>query len=72
VGLIRERAAERLAEAMTTAGGGDLPAAAGRDAQPTRRRPAIGTSREIDARDLIKIAEDGMSAPVFEPSQAPG
>jgi len=68
-GLIRERAAERLAEAGYDDGQVDeifrlLPAATHN--QRAEATLMIGTSREIDARDLIKIAEDGMSAPVFE------
>jgi GTP cyclohydrolase-4 len=68
-GLIRERAAERLGEAGYDDGQVDeifrlLPAATHN--QRAEATLMIGTSREIDARDLIKIAEDGMSAPVFE------
>jgi GTP cyclohydrolase-4 len=68
-GLVRERAAERLDEA-----GYDqdqieeifqvLPAATHN--QRAEATLMIGTTREVDARDLISIAENGMSAPVFE------
>ncbi|HEY7344617.1 MAG TPA: GTP cyclohydrolase, FolE2/MptA family, partial [Gaiella sp.] len=68
-GLIRERAGERLADA----GYDDaqiaeifamLPAATHN--QRAEATLMIGTAREIDARDLIGIAESSMSAPVFE------
>jgi len=64
-----ERAAERLAEAGYDEGQVDeifrlLPAATHN--QRAEATLMIGTSREIDARDLIQIAEDAMSAPVFE------
>jgi len=68
-GLIRERASERLADA----GYDDaqiaeifsmLPAATHN--QRAEATIMIGTKREIDARDLIGIAENSMSAPVFE------
>jgi GTP cyclohydrolase-4 len=68
-GLVRERAHERLLEA----GYDDhqiaeifrlLPAATHN--QRAAATLMIGTRREIDARDLIAIAEDSMSAPVFE------
>jgi GTP cyclohydrolase I/GTP cyclohydrolase-4 len=68
-GLIRERASERLADA----GYDDaqieeifsmLPAATHN--QRAEATLMIGTKREIDARDLIGIAENSMSAPVFE------
>jgi GTP cyclohydrolase IV len=68
-GLVRERAAQRLAEA----GYDDhqrseifdlLPAATHN--QRAEATLMIGTKRPIDARDLIGIAERSMSAPVFE------
>ena len=68
-GLIRERASERLADA----GYDDaqieeifsmLPAATHN--QRAEATLMIGTKREIDARELIGIAENSMSAPVFE------
>jgi len=68
-GLVRERARDRLAEA----GYDDaqieeifalLPAATHN--QRAEATLMIGTRREIDARDLIAIAEESMSAPVFE------
>lgn len=68
-GLVRERAHDRLVEA----GYGEdqigeifslLPAATHN--QRAAATLMIGTRREIDARDLIAIAEEAMSAPVFE------
>jgi GTP cyclohydrolase-4 len=68
-GLVRERAALRLREA-----GYDedqmreifelLPAATHN--QRAEATLMLGTSREVDARDLIGIAERSMSAPIFE------
>jgi MptA/FolE2 family GTP cyclohydrolase len=68
-GLVRERARDRLAEAGYDDDQigeifGLLPAATHN--QRAAATLMIGTRREIDARDLIAIAEDGMSAPVFE------
>src|SRR6185503_12581848 len=51
-GLVRERASERLPDATHN--------------QRAEATLMIGTKREIDARDLIAIAEESMSAPVFE------
>ncbi|HUZ84783.1 MAG TPA: GTP cyclohydrolase MptA [Gaiellales bacterium] len=68
-GLVRERAAERL----TSSGYDDaqiaeifalLPAATHN--QRAEATLVLGTQREVDARDLIAIAEASMSAPVFE------
>jgi GTP cyclohydrolase-4 len=68
-GLVREHAAVRLAEA-----GYDhdqiheifdlLPAATHN--QRAEATLMLGTTREVDARDLIGIAERSMSAPIFE------
>ncbi|HYX83677.1 MAG TPA: GTP cyclohydrolase MptA [Gaiellales bacterium] len=68
-GLVRERARERLAEAGYDHGQIDeifalLPAATHN--QRAEATLMVGTTREIDARDLIQIAEHSMSAPVFE------
>ena len=68
-GLVRERAAERLTEAGYDESQIDeifelLPAATHN--QRAEATLMIGTQREIDARDLIAIAEHSMSAPVFE------
>ena len=68
-GLVRERARERLTEAGYDDGQIDeifglLPAATHN--QRAEATLMIGTRREIDARDLIAIAENAMSAPVFE------
>jgi GTP cyclohydrolase-4 len=68
-GLVRERAHERLTEAGYDGAQieeifGLLPAATHN--QRAEATLMIGTRREIDARDLIAIAEQSMSAPVFE------
>jgi MptA/FolE2 family GTP cyclohydrolase len=68
-GLVRERAHDRLVEAGYDEGQiseifGLLPAATHN--QRAAATLMIGTRREIDARDLIAIAEESMSAPVFE------
>ena len=68
-GLVRERAAERLADAGYDEAQVDeifqlLPAATHN--QRAEATLMIGTKREVDARDLIGIAENAMSAPVFE------
>jgi GTP cyclohydrolase IV len=68
-GLVRERARERLADAGYSAAQiGEifdlLPAATHN--QRAEATLMVGTSREIDARHLIGIAENAMSAPVFE------
>jgi GTP cyclohydrolase I/GTP cyclohydrolase-4 len=67
-GLVRDRAAERLAEA----GFGDdlerilelVPIATHN--QRGRGTLLVGTGRELDAEDLMAIVERSMSAPVFE------
>jgi GTP cyclohydrolase I/GTP cyclohydrolase-4 len=66
-GLVRERAHERLTEAGYDDGQIQeifslLPAATHN--QRAEATLMIGTRREIDARDLIAIAENSMSAPV--------
>ena len=66
---MRERARERLTEAGYDDGQIEeifalLPAATHN--QRAEATLIIGTRREIDARDLIGIAENSMSAPVFE------
>ena len=68
-GLVRERAHDRLTEAGYDDGQIQeifslLPAATHN--QRAEATLMIGTRREIDARDLIAIAEESMSAPVFE------
>jgi len=68
-GLVRERAQERLSEAGYDQSQIDeifqlLPAATHN--QRAEATLMLGTSREVDARDLIGIAENAMSAPVFE------
>ena len=68
-GLVRERAAVRLAEAGYDDAQVDeifalLPAATHN--QRAEATLMLGTKREVDARDLIAIAEASMSAPVFE------
>ena len=68
-GLVRERAGERLREAGYRPGQIDeifdmLPAATHN--QRAAATLMLGTTREVDARDLIKIAEQSMSAPIFE------
>lgn len=68
-GLVRERAAVRLAEAGYDESQVDeifalLPAATHN--QRAEATLMLGTRREVDARDLIAIAERSMSAPVFE------
>jgi GTP cyclohydrolase I/GTP cyclohydrolase-4 len=68
-GLVRERAAVRLADAGYDEAQMEeifslLPAATHN--QRAEATLMIGTKREVDARDLIGIAENGMSAPVFE------
>jgi GTP cyclohydrolase I/GTP cyclohydrolase-4 len=68
-GLVRERAADRLADAGYDRSQIDeifalLPAATHN--QRAEATLMIGTKREVDARDLIGIAENAMSAPVFE------
>ena len=68
-GLVRERAQGRLAEAGYDEAQIDeifqlLPAATHN--QRAEATLMIGTKREVDARDLIGIAENAMSAPVFE------
>jgi GTP cyclohydrolase-4 len=68
-GLVRERAAERLSDAGYDRGQiGEifelLPAATHN--QRAEATLMVGTRREIDARDLIQIAEQSMSAPIFE------
>ena len=65
-GLIRERARERLADSGYDGAQIDeifslLPAATHN--QRAEATLMIGTTREIDARDLIGIAENSMSAP---------
>ncbi len=68
-GLVRERASERLTDAgydsAQIAEIFDLLPAATHN-QRAEATLMIGTKREIDARDLIAIAENSMSAPVFE------
>jgi MptA/FolE2 family GTP cyclohydrolase len=66
---VRERAAVRLADAGYDEAQMEeifslLPAATHN--QRAEATLMIGTKREVDARDLIGIAENGMSAPVFE------
>jgi GTP cyclohydrolase IV len=68
-GLVRERAHDRLVEAgydetQIAEIFGMLPAATHN--QRAEATLMIGTRREIDARDLIAVAEESMSAPVFE------
>ena len=68
-GLVRERAAERLGDAGYDAGQIDeifelLPAATHN--QRAEATLMVGTRKEVDARDLIAIAERSMSAPIFE------
>ncbi|MDX6534311.1 MAG: cyclohydrolase [Gaiellales bacterium] len=68
-GLVRERAAERLADAGYDDGQiGEifdmLPAATHN--QRAAATLMLGTTREVDARDMIRIAEESMSAPIFE------
>jgi hypothetical protein len=68
-GLVRERARERLADSGYDGAQIDeifslLPAATHN--QRAEATLMIGTNREIDARDMIGIAESSMSAPVFE------
>jgi GTP cyclohydrolase IV len=68
-GLVQEQAAVRLAQAGYDDAQieeifGLLPAATHN--QRAEATLMIGTKREVDARDLIGIAEHGMSAPVFE------
>jgi len=68
-GLVRERARDRLTEAGYDDGQIEeifslLPAATHN--QRAEATLLVGTRREIDARDLIAIAENSMSAPVFE------
>jgi GTP cyclohydrolase I/GTP cyclohydrolase-4 len=68
-GLVRERARDRLTDAGYDDGQIEeifslLPAATHN--QRAEATLMIGTRREIDARDLIAIAENSMSAPVFE------
>ncbi|MGZ4482009.1 MAG: GTP cyclohydrolase MptA [Gaiellales bacterium] len=68
-GLVRERAAERLRgagyEEVQIGEIFDLLPAATHN-QRAEATLMIGTKREVDARDLIGIAERSMSAPVFE------
>ena len=68
-GLVRERAQGKLTDAGYDQGQIDeifelLPAATHN--QRAEATLMIGTKREVDARDLIGIAERSMSAPVFE------
>jgi GTP cyclohydrolase I/GTP cyclohydrolase-4 len=68
-GLVRERAAERLADAGYDDGQvreifDMLPAATHN--QRAAATLMLGTTREVDARDMIRIAEESMSAPIFE------
>jgi GTP cyclohydrolase-4 len=68
-GLVREHAGQRLHDAGYDNGQIDeifelLPAATHN--QRAEARLMLGTTREVDARDLIGIAERAMSAPVFE------
>ena len=68
-GLVRERAGERLRDAGYEPRQIDeifsmLPAATHN--QRAAATLMLGTSREVDARDLIGIAERSMSAPIFE------
>jgi GTP cyclohydrolase IV len=68
-GLVRERAAVRLRDAGYDAGQvGEifelLPAATHN--QRAEATLMLGTTREVDARDLIGIAERSMSAPILE------
>jgi GTP cyclohydrolase I/GTP cyclohydrolase-4 len=68
-GLVRERAAERLADAGYDDGQVReifemLPAATHN--QRAAATLMLGTTREVDARDMIRIAEESMSAPIFE------
>jgi GTP cyclohydrolase IV len=68
-GLVRERARERLSAAGYDAHQIEEIFEAVPAATHNQRAEAtlmIGTKREIDARDLIAIAEQSMSAPVFE------
>jgi GTP cyclohydrolase IV len=68
-GLVRESAAVRLAEAGYEDGQireiFDLLPAATHN-QRAEATLMLGTTREVDARDLIGIAERSMSAPIFE------
>jgi GTP cyclohydrolase-4 len=68
-GLVRGRAAERLADA----GYGDAEAERILDLVPIathnqrgRGTLLVGTERELDAEDLVRVVEKSMSAPVFE------
>ena len=68
-GLVRGRAAERLAEA----GYADVEAERILDLVPIathnqrgRGTLLVGTGRELDAEDLVRVVEESMSAPVFE------
>ena len=68
-GLVRDHAAVRLREAGYDQGQiGEifdlLPAATHN--QRAEATLMLGTTREVDARDLIVIAESSMSAPIFE------
>jgi GTP cyclohydrolase IV len=68
-GLVRGRAGERLLEAGYETAQIDeifalLPAATHN--QRAEATLMLGTTREVDARDLIGIAERSMSAPIFE------
>lgn len=68
-GLVRGRAAERLVEA----GYADAEAERILDLVPIathnqrgRGTLLVGTGRELDAEDLVRVVEESMSAPVFE------
>ena len=68
-GLVREHAGQRLRDAGYESGQIAeifelLPAATHN--QRAEATLMLGTSREVDARDLIGVAERSMSAPIFE------
>jgi len=68
-GLVRDRAAERLAEAGFESGDIDrilglVPIATHN--QRGRGTLYVGTDRQLDANDLVAIVESSMSAPIYE------
>jgi GTP cyclohydrolase I/GTP cyclohydrolase-4 len=68
-GLVRDRAAERLAEAGFESGDVDrilglVPIATHN--QRGRGTLYVGTGRQLDANDLVAIVERSMSAPIYE------